>query len=326
MSTTDHEIETLGGPVVANYGTSALPPRAPVLFLVFNRPDVTAKVFEAIRAAQPPRLYVAADGPRPDKTGEAERVAQTRQIATAVDWPCEVHTLFRDENLGCKMAVSGAITWFFEHEERGIILEDDCLPAPSFFPYCEALLERYKDDTRIWHISGTNPLTTAAPVSNEYHFSRYCRIWGWATWRRAWSMYDVTMADWPAAQQSELLASLLSPRSARHHRTVFSRTHSGKIDTWDYQWFFVQLRQGLSIDPGANLISNLGFGETATHTFDPDNPFSQLPTGEMHFPLQEPPAFHPDARRDLAWERMAFGSGKLRRLRTALSRLRPGKK
>jgi len=121
---------------------------SPVLFLIFNRPDTTTRVFEAIRAARPERLYVAADGPRMTREGEAERCAEARRIATAVDWPCEVKTLFRETNLGCRAAVSGAITWFFEHEEEGIILEDDCLPDPSFFPYCTELLAHYRDTGR----------------------------------------------------------------------------------------------------------------------------------------------------------------------------------
>lgn len=297
----------------------SVPPPAAVLFLVFNRPDVTAEVFAAIRAARPPRLYVAADGPRADRAGEAERVAQTRAIATAVDWPCEVKTLFRDHNLGCKMAVSGAITWFFEHEECGIILEDDCLPSPSFFPFCEALLERYKDDARVWHIGGTNPLPSAEPFSNEYFFSRYSAIWGWASWRRAWAHYDVEMADWPLVESLGLMNQVYPASAARHYSRVFSKTVSGEIDTWDYQWQFTCSLQGLAIAPCINLVSNLGFGKGATHTTDSGNPLSRLPTGEMRFPLRHPMAFVTDRKRDLAWERYAF---RRRPLRIALIRIR----
>ena len=163
--------------------------------MVFNRPDTTAQVFETIRQAKPARLYVAADGARKEKDGELERVAMVREIATTVDWPCEVKTLFQDKNLGCKNAVSSAISWFFEHEEQGIILEDDCLPSADFFDFCENNLEKYRSDTRIMMIAGTNYL----PSENlrvPFFFSEHFIIWGWATWRRAWQLYDLEMSSW----------------------------------------------------------------------------------------------------------------------------------
>lgn len=295
------------------------PPRVAVLFLVFNRPDVTAKVFAAIRAARPPRLYVAADGPRPERVGEAERSARTRKIATAIDWPCELHTLFRDENLGCKMAVSSAINWFFEHEERGIILEDDCLPTPSFFPFCETLLERYKDDTRVLHIGGTNSLRSASKKNNSYYFSRYVAIWGWASWRRAWAQYDVEMGALREVERDGLINQIYVPSAARHFSRLFARVSSGEIDTWDYQWQFTCGLQGLAIVPDVNLISNLGFGDDATHTTDTGNPMSRLPVGEIRFPLRHPIAFATDKVRDSDWERFAF---RRRPIRMTLIKLR----
>ncbi len=165
----------------------------PVLFLIFNRPDTTTRVFEAIREARPSRLYVAADGPRADKEGEAQRCLETRKITEAVDWPCEVRRLYREENLGCKLAVSSAITWFFTHEEEGIILEDDCLPDQSFFPFCAAMLERYRDDGRIMMVLGTSLLPPGGGPDADYLFTQYFLIWGWATWRRAWEKYDIEM-------------------------------------------------------------------------------------------------------------------------------------
>ena len=153
----------------------------PVLFLVFNRPDTTAQVFEAIRQAKPPRLYVASDGAREDKEGELEKVKQVREIVSQVDWNCEVKTLFRDKNLGCKIAVSSAIDWFFEQEEMGIILEDDCLPHPTFFRFCQELLERYRDDERIGMISGNNFQFGRKCTDYSYYFSMYSHIWGWAS-------------------------------------------------------------------------------------------------------------------------------------------------
>ena len=168
-----------------------------VLFLVFNRPETTKQVFEAIRQAKPPRLYVAADGAREGKPGESERVEQVRQIATEVDWPCEVKTLFRDKNLGCKQAVSSAIDWFFDNEEQGIILEDDCLPHPDFFTFCETLLKRYATDERVWVITGDNFQDGQKRGDGSYYFSRYNHVWGWASWRRAWSKRDMSIKFWP---------------------------------------------------------------------------------------------------------------------------------
>ena len=163
---------------------------SPILFLIFNRPETTKKVFSAIKEVQPPRLYIAADGPRSEQPDEADHCELARTIATKVDWDCEVKTLFRDQNLGIRIAVSQAIDWFFEQEPEGIILEDDCLPDQSFFWFCKELLEKYRNDTRIMHIGGTNFQFGKNRTNYSYYFSRYAHIWGWASWRRAWEYYD----------------------------------------------------------------------------------------------------------------------------------------
>ena len=237
-----------------------------VLFLIFNRPDTTARVFEAIRNARPERLYVAADGPREGRQGEAEQCRATRGIATAVDWECELHILFRDRNLGCKEAVSSAITWFFEQEEEGIILEDDCLPHPDFFPFCEKLLEKYRDDERVMMIGGTNYLLDKLNIPESYCFSRYFAIWGWATWRRAWAKYDITMEAWPRRKAEGALHSYYRQRFMRRHvSSAFDGAYSHRINTWDTQWFYSCLfNNGLSIIPRVNMISNIGI--TGSHS------------------------------------------------------------
>ena len=163
---------------------------APILFLIFNRPQLTARVFAAIREAQPSQLYVAADGPRSNRPGEADLCEQARRVINGVDWPCEVKTLYRQENLGCRQAVSSAITWFFDNVEAGVVLEDDCLPIESFFRFCSELLIRYRDDTRIGMISGNNHGFRIYDDSLSYSFSKHGAIWGWASWRRAWRLYD----------------------------------------------------------------------------------------------------------------------------------------
>ena len=266
--------------------------KSAVLFLVFNRPDTTRQVFDTIRAARPPKLYVAADGPRPNRAGEAERCAEVRRIATNVDWPCEVKMLFRELNFGCKMGVSGGINWFFEHEPEGIILEDDVLPVASFFDYCDELLERYRNDERVALVSGCNLVSRRFKPKESYFFSRYNHIWGWASWRRAWQHYDVTMEDWPNWRDTGSLARIGngSRLFTAYWRELFDKMHRGEIDTWDYQWTFTCWRLGmLSILPSENQTHNLGFGTDATHTLaeTPDCVAESMPK-ELEFPLAHP--------------------------------------
>jgi len=260
-----------------------------VLFLVFNRPDTTKQVFEAIKQAKPPRLYVAADGARDKKPGEAERVKQVRDyVMDNIDWDCEVHTLFRDENLGCKYAVSGAITWFFENEEQGIILEDDCLPSQSFFWYCEELLNYYSKDLRVWHISGDSFQRSDRKYENDYYFSKYSHVWGWATWASRWRSYDAEMMSAGDGELKTLLENIFpSQKSAQQYwYPILKETSLGKVDTWDYQWTYTVWKNGgLSVLPSVNLISNIGFGPEATHTTDFESQLSRLPRYEMSLPI-----------------------------------------
>ncbi len=271
-----------------------------VLFLVFNRPDTTKQVFEAIRKAKPPRLYVAADGAREEKLGEDEKVEQSRQIATNVDWPCEVMTLFREENLGCKHAVSSAIDWFFENEEMGVILEDDCLPHPTFFRFCEELLEYYRDDERIGMISGDNFQFGQKRTEASYYFSRYNYIWGWASWRRAWKHYDREATAWPMLRDGGWLEGLISnPSERKFWTTVFQDVYEGRIDTWDYQWTLASWTQGMvAIQPNVNLISNIGFGCDATHTHC-GSIYADMKVEPIDFPLRHPEIVLPHFEADV---------------------------
>ena len=240
-----------------------------VLFLVFNRPDTTARVMEAIRAARPPRLYVAADGAR-HRPGEAEGCAAARQIATSVDWPCKVHTLFRDENLGCHQAVGGAISRFFAHEEEGIILEDDCLPSADFFRFCAQLLERFRAEPRVMAICGSCYATPAHPLAPaSYDFSYYADMWGWATWRRAWRLYDHELARWPVFKANGGLKALAGGRLWRESDWAdkFDACLDGRVDSWGYRWIYSVIEQnGLACYPVRNLVCNIGYRPDATHT------------------------------------------------------------
>ena len=276
--------------------SSPVPLQTAVLFLVFNRPNTTAQVFHSIRNAKPPRLYIASDGARADREGEAEKVAKVREIVAAVDWPCEVKTLFRGVNLGCKLAVSGAITWFFEHEEQGIILEDDCLPHPDFFTFCEAMLARYATDDRVWVITGDNFQSGLRRGDASYYFSYYNHVWGWASWRRAWQKADMDIRFWPEWKRSAAWRALWTDSVARKYwERVFDRMYRAEIDTWDYPWTAsVWYHGGLTATPNVNLVSNIGFGPDSTHTKFVESPPAGLashPLGELrHSNMIEPDA------------------------------------
>jgi hypothetical protein len=235
----------------------------PVAFVIFNRPDTTLRVFETIRAARPATLLVVADGPRPDRPGEADRCAAARAVIDGVDWDCEVLTNFADTNLGCKRRISSGLDWVFSLVEEAIILEDDCVPHPDFFAFCTALLERYRDDERVMMISGTNSLLKL-DIPESYLFSRYFSVWGWATWRRAWKNYDVDLKRWEKIGGQEQLKYLFPQRFVVEYLTrSYNAVQSGRIDTWDYQWGFCCLfNNGLSAVPRVNLISNIGASGT----------------------------------------------------------------
>ena len=290
--------------------TVAVPPplalEIPVLFLVFNRPETTARVFQSIRQARPRRLYVAADGPRPQVPTDAARCAATRAIATAVDWDCTVTTLFRTRNLGCRMAVSSGITWFFQQVEEGIILEDDTLPVPDFFPFCAALLDYYRDDPRVMHIGGANYQLGARPSDGSYYFSVFNHIWGWATWRRAWRLYDAAMVGLGALKRNRVLERIFpDPSSQAYWLTAFEKTARAEIDTWDYQWTMtIWNNSGLAVLPGANLVTNIGFGPDATHTTG-NNQLASLPVGDPGA-LRHPRRVEVDLEADAFSQRYLF--------------------
>lgn len=285
----------------------------PVLFVIFNRPETTRATFDTIRKAQPAKLFIAADGPRKGKTGEYERCQAARDIAINVDWECEVHTLFRNTNLGCKVAVSSAIDWFFDNVEEGIILEDDCLPEQTFFAFCAELLEKYRNDQRIGMVSGNNFQFGHRGSPYSYYFSRHAHMWGWATWRSRWQNYDVDLKLWPEIRDSHWLVDTLDDDfSVDYWSKIFENVHNGRIDTWDYQLFFFSLVQNfLNIIPVVNLVSNIGFGSDATHT-TAGSIFLGLPTEPITNPLKHPPFMIRDAVADKFTETKVISDGNVR--------------
>lgn len=246
----------------------------PVVLLIFNRPDLTEIVFEAIRQAKPKKLLIVADGPRfPD---EIEKCQKARSIVDKIDWDCQVLTKFSDINLGCGVCIGRGLDWVFSEVEEAIILEDDCLPSPSFFYFCQILLDYYRYDTRIMNISGNVFQYVPNKASYSYYFSKYPHTWGWATWRRAWKYFDIDMKTWPKFSEMKMIESFCENMYEKQYWThIFDMTSRGAIDTWDYQWYYACWTQsGFSITPSSNLVSNLGYRSDATHTSYTDDPIA----------------------------------------------------
>jgi hypothetical protein len=244
----------------------------PILFIVFNRLETTKLVFQEIRKAKPVRLYISSDGPRSYKKGETLKVNLIRQfILENIDWQCEVKKLFRDDNLGCQFAVTSAISWFFDQEEQGIILEDDCLPSQSFFWYCETMLNQFRFDNRISSISGNLREVNSVPGNNDIYKSSFFNMWGWATWRRQWQLYDSDVFKKVSASDfDQVLTFTTKPKVLRYWKRIFFKMLSYEKNTiWDYQMFYICfINKQFTIYPKFNLVKNIGFGDDATHTFD----------------------------------------------------------
>ena len=279
-----------------------------LIYVFFNRPDLTSLSFETVRASRPERLFLVADGPRPGVPTDAERCREARAVVENVDWPCEVVRDFSDTNLGCSRRVSSGITNAFRQVDRAIVLEDDCIPDPSFFRYCTTLLERYEHDERIMAISGNNFQRGIRRGRGDYYFSKYAHCWGWATWRRSWNHFDLGLRSWPAAREEHVLAAHCPVESERKYWSdIFTRIHAGQIDSWAYPWqLCVWLQSGLTILPNVNLVSNIGFRSDATHTTDENSVAAAIPA----IPLDRltPPDFVvPDTAADWFSARMQFG-------------------
>lgn len=272
--------------------------QTPILFLIFNRPEQTKKVFEAIRKIKPKQLFIAADAPRKSHHEDVARCAQCKAIVAEVNWDCELKTLYRTENLGCGAGPATAITWFFEQVEQGIILEDDCLPNESFFTFCEEMLQKYQGVKEVMMVCGTSYQNR--PFDNySYYFSKYTHVWGWATWRRAWDKYNFKLNA-----EDELTRNQVINKTFKNKREQKLWAYNFKIiinglDAWDYQWmYWIWKNNGLTIIPWKNLVSNIGFGEQATHTRDVDSKQAKMP----RYALQD--IIHPPkVKRNLPAER-----------------------
>jgi hypothetical protein len=272
----------------------------PVALILFRRPERTARIFERIREARPRRLFLIADGPRTGDAEERAGIDAARAAVDEIDWPCEVSRDYAERNLGLKRRITTGLGGVFEEEERAIVLEDDCLPHPAFFRYCDELLERYRSEERVVHIAGSQ-LLRRPPSGASFHFSRYVHIWGWATWRRAWSHFDVDLAEWHGDSdegRERRLRNLFADESERRYwRYVWD--NSREIDNWDAQWSYVCLtRRALAVNPNRNLISNIGFGPDATNARDDPFGIGGRPLEGMDFPLKAPGTVARDERAD----------------------------
>ncbi len=271
--------------------------KTPVVFIIFNRPQTTEKVFREIAKVKPQKLLVIADGPRKSYPSDIKKCQEARAIINKVDWDCEVLTNYSDVNLGVKERVSSGLDWVFTQAEKAIILEDDTLPQPTFFRFSEELLERYRNDERIALISGTNLQIIRRNSPYSYYFSRYPQIWGWATWKRFWKNYDVGIKQWSELRDKGWLEELLGNQRHiyRYWKKVFDAIYQGKINAWDYQVVFsTWFQNSLAIIPRVNLVSNIGCGIEATAMKRRWHKFSNLKRFEMKFPLSHPSEILPD--------------------------------
>jgi hypothetical protein len=243
--------------------------KSPVLLLLFNRPEHTKLVFEEVRNAQPEKLYIALDGPRNNNQDDLLKTKEIKDyVLKNIDWNCKVFTLFRESNLGCKNAVSDAITWFFNHENKGIILEDDCLPLNSFFSFCDDLLTKYEFDERVRHISGVNFLDADIEIKHSYYFSKFTHVWGWASWKRVWNDYSKDiLKEFDLDKFDEFYNIYQDKKVCDTIINELKRVQSDNLNTWDYQYLFLNfINNGLTIIPKYSLIKNIGFDLNSTHT------------------------------------------------------------
>ena len=302
------------------------PLTTPVLFSIFNRPDTTRKVFNAIKAAKPEKLFVSADGPRRDVAGEDEKCKQTRAIIKQVDWKCEVYTNFREKNLGLKLTMSSGIDWFFKNVEEGIILEDDCLPTRTFFWFCQELLEKYRDDEKIMAINGGNSQFGVKRGRASYYFSNIVGVWGWASWRRAWRHFDLSLRSFPEFKKQNQIKNIFEDETSRiFWMTKIQETYDGG-NSWAFPWAYsIFTQNGLCVTPNVNLVSNIGFGPDGVHATNPGSLFANIRTAGMK-KIIHPTFILPNRNADesstkLAAQEQLFNRGLVGRMKLVLKAL-----
>ncbi|MDR0339157.1 MAG: hypothetical protein LBH65_02645 [Desulfovibrio sp.] len=296
--------------------------RSALLLILFNRPEHTRQTFAAVRAARPPRLYVAADGPRPGNEADSALCREARSIVDAVDWPCRVETLFRVRNLGCRVACSEAIRWFFKHEDEGVILEDDILAHPDFFSFCDAMLERFRHEPRVMSVNGSNFQMGLKRGSASYYYSIFAHVWGWATWARAWRHFDLRMSGYRSFMRGSFPAQAQSERYTDFFLRRFAEVESGRLSSWAYPWSYAVFRHnGLNVNPNVNLTANAGFG-SGTHC--PGDSLWAYARPEAMGPVIHPEAIAPCREADLLTFHTAYDSRDFSFIKEGYRRLESG--
>lgn len=262
--------------------------KTPVSLFVYNRPDLTAEILKAIGSYKPELLFIISDGPK-NSSSDLHAVSEVRRLCNSVNWPCEVISQYREVNLGSRESITQGLSWVFTYVDEAIILEDDCLPDASFFPYCSTLLDQYRADARIFTVGGFRTEDISETNGNSYYYSKYPCTWGWATWKRAYQGFDPNLAEWSEDTKLPWLTEhLADPFYANYWAYMLTRAKKGSND-WDYAWaYHCWINNALSIRPNINLIRNTGFSSTATHTKDPNHPFGKKTSSACSFPISHP--------------------------------------
>ncbi|WP_394993609.1 nucleotide-diphospho-sugar transferase [Emticicia sp.] len=284
----------------------------PILFIIFNKVESTQKVFNEIRKQQPQFFFIVSDGHRSNKNGEKEKVEYIRNwVLEHIDWDCDVKILFREQNVGCGRGPSEAITWFFEHVEEGIILEDDCLPNDTFFKFCSELLEKYRDNLKISAISGNNfQLKQPMEISDDYYYSIFPSSWGWATWKRSWDGFQLHITGWKDIEKKQILDFVFKENKYKlwWKQELYKIEKNPPQDMWDCQFHLHSMkRRQYAIIPKVNLVSNIGFGEDSTHFNSADNYLLNRPTYQLNFPLKHPFQIKRNYKADIFIQNIIFG-------------------
>ncbi len=298
----------------------------PIVLCLYNRPDFTRQVLASLHHLEPARIFVVADGPKQDNAVDHQKCDEVIGLVEQIDWTSNIEWNIADSNLGCRKRIQSGLSWVFDHVEEAIILEDDCVPHPSFFPFCAELLDRYRLDPRVALIGGTNVQFNADCGTASYFFSRYPLQWGWAAWRRTWDMYSPDADAWDQLRDTRWLFDILQdPLAVAYWRTIFDQARAG-FDTWDFSMTFSCWHAGaLVIQPSRNLVTNIGFGPDATHTRDVGSVCANMPVYEMKFPLAHPDRVERSVACDERTERTAFSRTARIRLQSMKDALRDRK-
>lgn len=301
--------------------------KTPVVLIIYNRPDTTARVFDEIRRYEPAILYVVADGYKTGDANDEKKVENTRKLINNVDWDCDVRLNYADANLGCRTRIQTGLDWVFNQSERAVILEDDCLPNQDFFAFCDEILSRYQNEPEIMHVSGSNYLFNQIEIEFSYYFSIFNHCSGWATWSRAWKNFDPEIKSWPYLKETGFLFNLFdNDKSRTYWENAFQGVYEMQIDSWAYCWTLAcWINNGLTVIPRQNLITNIGYGLNATHTKNARSRFAEIPTSSLSFPLAHPARIERNYYADKITEKMNYNRHFIRRMIGALLNTSYGK-